>query len=142
MITKQKGNFEFALILILVALSIGLLFATGWGWAHFRLWKAEYTGKALEIEKMYMGKAILAEAEFAKMARIESAKAEKESAQLTADAIAIVGEAAQKYPEYRTQEFMLAFGEALREGNIDQILYVPTEANIPITEAGARYNQK
>ena len=139
---KQKGNFEFAAILILVTLTIVLLFATGWGWAHFRLWKAEYTGTAFEIEKMYIGKAILAEAEFAQMARIESAKAEKESAQLTADAIAIVGEAAKSYPEYRTQEFMLAFGEALREGNIDQILYVPTEANIPITEAGARYNQK
>ena len=27
------------------------------------------------------------------------------------------------------------FGEALKEGNINQIMYVPTEANIPITEA-------
>ena len=123
---------------IAIALFIGLLFFAGWGWAHFRLWKAEYTGKALEIEKTYKGKAVLAEAENARMARVEGAKAEKEAAQLTADAIAIVGEAAQKYPEYRQQEFYLALSEALQEGRISQIIYLPTEAGLPITEAGKR----
>ena len=128
----------------LIILSIGViflaatLFSIGWGWAHFRLWKADYTGKALTIEKEYNGKAILAEAEFAKMARVEGARAEKEAAQLTADAIAIVGKAAQSYPEYRQQEFYLALGDALQAGNIEQIIYLPTEAGLPITEAGKR----
>ncbi len=31
---------------------------------------------------------------------------------------------------------MGAFAEALQSEKIDQIIYVPTEANIPITEAG------
>jgi hypothetical protein len=69
---------------------------------------------------------------------IETARAEKESALLRAEAIVIMGEAAKKYPEYRQQEFMQAFGEALREGNVSQIIYVPTEANMPILEAGKR----
>jgi regulator of protease activity HflC (stomatin/prohibitin superfamily) len=70
--------------------------------------------------------------------QIIQASAEKEAAQLRADAIAIIGKAAQDFPEYRTQEFIGAFAEALKEGKITQIMYVPTEANIPITEAGKR----
>ncbi len=121
-----------------IALLAGVLFGIGWGWANFRLWKAEYVGQALEIEKQYQGKATLAEAQFSKQARVESARAEKESAQLTADAIQIVGEAAKNYPEYRQQEFYLSLGEALKDGKISQILYLPTEAGLPITEAGKR----
>lgn len=137
MVKKQKG-YATIIFSIGILMLIGVLFLGGWGLVHFKLWAVEYTGKAREISAMYEGKAILAEAQHAKMARIEAAKAEKESAQLTADAISIVGEAAKKYPEYRKQEFMMAFGEALREGNIEQIMYIPTEANLPITEAGKR----
>ena len=55
---------------------------------------------------------------------------------MRAEAIQILGEAAQQYPEYRQQEFIGAFAEALQQGTIRQIVYVPTEANIPIMEAG------
>ncbi len=148
---KQNGNTGIAMMLFAAGMSMIVLvvFLTMWSWAHFRLWRADYAGQALEIERTYAGKAneaertyrgkaILAEAEFSKKARIEEARAEKESAQLRADAIRIVGEAAKTYPEYRTQEFILSFGEALREGNVQQIIYVPTEAGIPILEAGKR----
>jgi len=137
---NNKGDAGITLLIFVFALSllIGLLFMSGYGWAHFRLWKAEYSGKALEIEKTYNGKAILAEAQNSRMARVEGARAEKEAAQLTADAIKIVGEMAKQYPEYRQQEFYLALGEALQEGNIQQIIYIPTEAGLPITEAGKR----
>ncbi len=52
-----------------------------------------------------------------------------------AEAIKIVGQAAKDYPEYRNQEFIGAFAHAIQDGRISQIIYVPTEANIPITEA-------
>lgn len=84
------------------------------------------------------GEANLARAEQEKQIMIETAKAEKEAAQYTADAIGIIGKAAQQYPEYRQQEFIKAFGEALNKETINQIIYVPTEANIPLTEAGKR----
>lgn len=131
---------EIAIGITAIALAIcfvvSIFFGIGVGYQHYRLWKVEYSGKAVEIERRYQGKAILAEAESAKQARIETAKAERDSAELTAEAIRIVGEAAKQYPEYRTQEFIMAFGEALREGRINQIMYIPTESNIPITEAG------
>lgn len=138
----ETGRQAITYGIVTIALAILFLgasfFAVGWGRAHYKLWKAEYTGRALEIEKEYMGKAVLAEAEHSRMARVEAAEAEKEAAALTAEAIEIVGEAAQEYPEYRQQEFYLALGEALKEGQIDQILYLPTEASLPITEAGKR----
>jgi regulator of protease activity HflC (stomatin/prohibitin superfamily) len=80
----------------------------------------------------------LAQAENAKKARIATAQAEFEAAQLTADAIEIVGLAAKSFPEYRQQGFYLSLGEALSDGTIQQIIYLPTEAGLPITEAGKR----
>lgn len=81
------------------------------------------------------GQANLRQAEQERQILVEQAKAEKESAQYRSDAIQIVGKAAQDFPEYRYQEFLGSLGEALREGNIKQIMYIPTESMIPITEA-------
>lgn len=80
------------------------------------------------------GKAMLMKAEQEKKIQIEQAKAEVESAKLRAEAIKLVGAAAKEYPEYRNQEFIAAFGEAMKSGEVEQIIYVPTEANIPIVE--------
>ena len=82
------------------------------------------------------GEAALKRAEQEKQIMIEQAKAEVESAKLRAEAIKIVGKAAQEFPEYRLQEFMAAFADALQNDSISKIVFVPTEANIPITEAG------
>lgn len=84
------------------------------------------------------GEAALAQATSTKQIQVTQAQAEKEAAQLRADAIRIVGQAAKDFPEYRQQEFIGSFADALREGKISQIIYVPTEANIPIIEAGKR----
>lgn len=81
------------------------------------------------------GKASLARANQERQILVTQAQAEKEAATERAEAIRIIGEAAQKYPEYRQQEFMGAFAEAIQKENIQQIIYVPTEAGVPITEA-------
>jgi len=93
-------------------------------WPHYKVRKQGMDSQAA-----------LAEAEQSKMIQVQVAKAELESAKLRAQAIKLVGQAAKEYPEYRKQEFIGAFGEALRDGRIQQIIYVPTEANIPIVEA-------
>lgn len=89
-------------------------------------------------QKGESGKAILASAQQTKQVLITQAEAEREAAKFRAEAIAIVGEAAKKYPEYRQQEFIGAFADAMQEGKISQIIYVPTEGNIPVLEAGKR----
>ncbi len=108
-------------LFLLLFIIAGLMFI----WPQYNVWQQGLAGKA-SLRRAEQDRKIL----------IEQAKAEKESAQFRADAIAIVGAAAQEYPEYRLQEFLGAFAEALQNGNIEKIIYVPTEANIPVMEAG------
>lgn len=88
-----------------------------------------------------VGEAALKRAESEKQIMIETAKAELESAKIRAEAINVVGKASKEFPEYREQEFIGAFGEAIKSGQIEQIIYVPTEANIPIIEVNRLKNQ-
>lgn len=111
---------EVSGLIILGVVALLLFFV---GVPHYRVWTAGMAGKAA-----------LMKAEQEKKIQIEQAKAEVESARLRAEAIKLVGAAAQQYPEYRTQEFVAAFGEAIKSGEVEQIIYVPTEANIPIVE--------
>lgn len=115
------------LVLFIFAVVIGLILIWILVKPYYRVWSQEMRGKAA-----------LAEAKQSKMIQTEQARAELESARLRAQAVKIMGQAAKDYPEYREQEFIGAFGEALREGNISQIIYVPTESSLPILEAGKR----
>lgn len=101
----------------------GFLFAL----PHYRVWQQGLAGEAM-----------LRRAEQEKQIMVQQARSEVEAASLRAQAIAEVGKASKEFPEYRLQEFIGAFAEALKEGKINQVIYVPTEANIPILEAGQR----
>ncbi|NNH34222.1 hypothetical protein HLH12_01285 [Acinetobacter sp. NIPH 2377] len=122
--SRQLNISPFVILTALICFII-LIILILFGWPHYKVWKQGMDGQAA-----------LAEAEQSKMIQVQVAKAELESAKLRAQAIQLVGQAAKDYPEYRKQEFIGAFGEALRDGRIQQIIYVPTEANIPIVEAG------
>lgn len=114
---------------VIVGAIVGLTALTVVAWLGigpiYRVWSAQKDGEA-----------VLAHAHAARMVLVTQAEAEREAAVKRAEAIKIVGQAAKDFPEYRTQEFIGAFAEALREGKMSQVIYVPTEANIPITEAG------
>ena len=99
-------------------------------------WVQERRGLA-DLREAQMNRQIrVEEAEAERQAQVLFAEGERDAAKLRAEAIGIMGEAAQRYPEYRQQEFIGAFAEAVRSGRIQQMIYVPTEAGIPITEAG------
>lgn len=112
------GFVGFLLLVILITLGM-------WGCPQYNVYQQRLEGEA-----------ILAHAAAAREVLVTQAKAEMEAAQLRANAIGIVGKAAKEFPEYRQQEFIGAFAEALKDGRISQIIYVPTETNIPIVEAG------
>lgn len=113
-----------ALLIVGLFLFAGFVFIFLIAYRNYNVWSMEMQGRAK-----------LAEATQSRQIQIEQAKAEKEAATLRAEAIAIIGKAAKEYPEYRQQEYIGAFAEALKEGKMQQIIYVPTEANIPILEA-------
>ena len=121
----HKPVFKLAVLTLVIATLAS--FAISYGYRHYNVWSMEMRGKAL-----------LAEATQSRQIQIEQAKAEKEASIYTAEAIAVVGEATKQYPEYRQQIYIQAFAEALSNGTINQIMYIPTEAGIPILEAGKR----
>lgn len=82
------------------------------------------------------GEAALARAEQERQILVQQATAERDAASLRAEAIGIVGQAAKDFPEYRYQEFLGSFSEALNSGKVQKLVFVPTEGQIPITEAG------
>lgn len=97
---------------------------------------ARLQAEKVKIEAENSGQAALLRAENEKKVMIETARAELEAAEFRAQAIEVMGEMASQFPEYRNQEFIAAFAEAIQSGAVEQIIYVPTEANIPIVEAG------
>jgi len=123
MSTKEQVGVGILSILIILIFIASLMV----GIPVYKVWQQGQSGKAA-----------LAKAEQTRQVLVKQAQAERDSATLRAEAISIVGKAAKEYPEYRTQEFIGAFAEALHNGNIHQIIYVPTEANIPIIEEGHR----
>ena len=131
---SNELNTKFVLSAVGIGVGVStlgfLLIMTGLaGYRTYSVWSMEMQGKAK-----------LAEATQSRQIQIEQAKGEREAASLRAEAISIVGKAAKEFPEYRQQEFIGSFAEALKEGKIHQIMYVPTEANIPITEANRLLN--
>jgi regulator of protease activity HflC (stomatin/prohibitin superfamily) len=121
----KASAISIGLLIALAIILLGFIFSGAALYRWYDVWSMEMQGKAK-----------LAEASQSRQIQIEQAKGEKEAAVLRADAIKIVGQAAKDFPEYRHQEFLGAFGEALKEGKMEQIVYIPTESGIPITEAG------
>ena len=104
-----------------------------WGMPKYKVYK-------LELE----GKAQLKQAEWNRQIAVQEAAAEKESASLIADAEVVrargIAEANDIIAGSITEEYIrYKFIEGLNDGNTE-VIYVPTEANLPILEAVRRSN--
>ena len=132
---QMNNEITFNKIVLWIIVGLFSMIILGFGLAAISRW---YDVWSMEMQ----GKAKLAEASQSRQIQVEQAKAEKESATLRADAIAIVGQATKDFPEYRQQEYIGAFAEALKEGKMSQIIYIPTEAGMPILEAGRKVSHE
>ena len=122
---QQTGNIAYAILATIAFFGVVVGLMVG-----IPMWKVWQQGLS--------GEAALQRAKQEKLIMIETAQAEAQSAKHLAEAISIVGKASKDFPEYRSQQFIAAFSEAVQNEAFTQIIYVPTEANIPITEAGKR----
>jgi hypothetical protein len=109
---------------IVLILFAGLL----WGLPNYKVYARELNGKAQ-----------LREAEWNKQIAIEEAAALKESAKLISEAEVIraqgIADANEIIAGSITDEYIrYKFVEGLNDGNTE-VIYVPTEANLPILEA-------
>lgn len=116
------------LVALLVVGGMGLLL---WGYPKYRVWQKELSGKA-----------DLKEAEWSRQIAVEEAKARKESATLDAEAEVerakgvaeanlIIGNSLRENEAYLKYLWV----QGLHDGS-SEVIYVPTESNLPILEAG------
>lgn len=111
-------------VVVIVLLLGGLL----WGIPNYKVYARELNGKAQ-----------LKEAEWNRQIAVQEAEALKESAKLKAEAEVIrakgISEANEIISKSLTKEYIqYKFVEGLNDGNTE-VIYVPTEANLPILEA-------
>ena len=119
----NRGDLVLGIFVVLLLLG-GLL----WGIPNYKVYSRELNGKAQ-----------LKEAEWNRQIAVQEAEALKESAKLKEEAEVIkakgIAEANEIISQSLTKEYIqYKFVEGLNDGNTE-VIYVPTEANLPILEA-------
>lgn len=126
---KAEGELGLLAIAGIVVILLVLAAALFVGWPQYKIYKMELNGKAE-----------LAEAEWSKQIAIEEAKADLESAKLRAESTIIEAQATAEANEIVAGSldpmyinYLIAKG--LTDGS-SEVIYIPTEASIPIIDAG------
>jgi hypothetical protein len=111
--------------LVSFGLFLGLGMGIAFGYPEYKVW-----------EQSKAGEAALAKATQDRQIKVQEAEAEQEAASKQAEANRILGESIRQYPESMEQKWVEAI-----EKTSNQVIYLPTEASVPITES-ARMAQK
>lgn len=122
----RTGSVVLGLFIVLVALSM-------WGCPRYDVYSREMTGKA-ELAQASSNRQIkVNEAVAAEEAAKHLAQAEIERAKGVAEANRIIGDSLKGNEDYLRYLWIHNLAEA--EGKGAQVIYVPTETNLPILEA-------
>ena len=124
----NRHAIAFGSLVFLVVSVVLIIAALFWGWPKYKVYKKEMDGIAA-----------LKEAEWSKQILIEEAKAREqadiERAKAAAEANRIIGESLKGNEEYLRYVWI----KGLQDGKGERI-YIPTEAGLPILEAGKAGN--
>lgn len=121
-------------IVFLIACAIGLLWLPVWGYQTFRVYSAGQAGKAELAQAEYNRQIIVRQAQAKKDAATLEAEAEVLRAEGVAKANAIVANGLGGPEGYLRYLYI----HMLEESPGKQVIYIPTEAGLPILEAGNR----
>ena len=129
---SRRGAIEETVAVAVVALAGVLLLAGGcWAYPQYKVYNKRLNGQAQLQEAESNRRITILEAQ----SKMESAehlrRADSVRAVGVAQANTIIGRSLHSNPEYLTWLWI----EALKE-NHSNVVYVPTEANLPILEAG------
>lgn len=106
--------------IIVLIICLGLSAAIIFGYPNYMVW-----------EQGKQGEAALAKATQDRQIKVQEAEAEQEAASKQAEANRILGESVREYPEAMEQKWVEAIANTS-----NQVIYLPTEASVPITESG------
>ena len=123
----------FFAIIILIA----LIWAMNWGFKTYKIWACRKDGQAELAHAEYNRKIKVYEAEAFKESAIYLAQAEVERAKGVAQANQIIGESLHNNEAYLRYLWITSL-----ENKQKEIIYIPTEANLPILEASRLKKKK
>lgn len=126
---NRNGQAWIMIIIIGIFLFSLLIAVMLWGLPKYNVYSRQLAGEAALREAEYSRQISIVEAEAKKQSAEKLAEAEITRARGIAEANQIIGNSIT--PEYLKYKFI----EGLNDGSTETI-YVPTEANIPILEAG------
>jgi len=123
-------NFSFKTVLLVAILGVAVILGLMFGMHMYNVWQQEMTGKA-EFSRAEQNRKI----------KVEEAKAEKESATFRAEAEIIRAEGVAKANEIiggslkDNKDYLTYLWIQALYDESNSVIYVPTEANMPILEA-------
>jgi len=121
--------FSVMLLLALMATTLGM-----YGCPRYAVYEQRLAGEAELARATYNRMVKVREAEATKEAATLLAAAEVERAKGISGANKIIGDSLKGHEEYLRWLYI----EGIKENKNNQIIYVPTEATLPILEAGKR----
>lgn len=124
-----SGSFGFFVLCVLVAFGM-------WGCPQYNVWQQGLEGKSELARAEYNRKIKVQEAEAALEASKHLANAEIERAKGVAEANRIIGDSLKGNEAYLKYLWI----HNLESGN-NSTIYVPTEAGLPVLEAGGRFHK-
>ncbi len=124
----ERGNAAAGLLLIMFigVFIVGLFFA----WPVYSVWRGEKEGQAELAKAEYTRQIAIAEAKAKKDSAVMLAEAEVERARGVAQANKIIGESLNNNEAYLRYLWIDSIDKTQ-----NQIIYVPTEASLPVLEA-------
>lgn len=156
---QDRETLAFGVLAFLVIICLAIIAAAFWAWPKYNVYKQELDGqaalkeaewskqivieeaKAREQAALMQAKARITLAEAEGKAKIVNAKAEGqadiERAKAAAEANRIIGESLKNNEEYLRYIWI----KGLQDGKGERI-YIPTEAGLPILEAGQAGSSK
>lgn len=135
MMNRQTGRIDLSILAPMAG--VGALFAAIFLAApHYKVYSQELHGKATLVEAESSRRVAVLEAEATRDAALALAEAEIERARGVAEANRIIGDSLKNNEAYL--RYLYIDSLKLTPG---QIIYVPTEAGLPILEAGRGRNR-
>lgn len=113
-----------------VSVLVGLVFLGMWGCPQYNVWQRGLAGQAELKQAEWNRQILIREAEAKKDSATMLAAAEVERAKGVAEANTIIGQSLKENEAYLRYLWI----QGLQDGS-SEIIYVPTEANLPILEA-------
>lgn len=129
----MRTSTIIGLTLLVLFLVFGGVGGCMWGWPRYTVYSQEMAGRAALAEAESSRQIAVREAQAKKDAAIMLAAAEVERAKGVAQANKIIGDSLHNNEDYLRYLFVNGL-----ENTKNQVIYVPTEANLPILEASRK----